>query len=221
MTLSQKLIIALDYETPEDAYRLVDDLGDEILWYKLGPILFTQHGPEVIRFLHRRSRKIFVDLKLHDTPSIVAYTVRQLAEMGVKLTTVHCMGGRLMLEAAARATRGSDLKLLGLTLLTTNEDPDPQLHRKLLDLAIETRLGGILCSPQDVEDIKNRAWPGFMIVTPGIRLPDQEIFQEDQLRIASPAQALQWGSDFLVMGRPFIQTRDAKGVLERIYRNIQ
>lgn len=226
MNLNKNIIVALDYPTPEGAFRLVEDLGSAIDWYKLGPTIFTQHGTEIIRFLHRKNKKVFVDLKLHDTPRVVTETLRQFADLGVSFATVHCLGGRSMLTAAAQACRGTQLKLLGVTLLTshTSEDtkelglgntPD-EIVEQYVKLAVEARLSGVLCSPREVERTRKITPPGFLIVTPGVRLPDQEIYDEDQMRFASPAEALEWGSDYLVMGRPFIQTRHPENVLTQL-----
>lgn len=226
MSLQNKVIIALDYQNPEDAFRLVDELGHHVEWYKLGPTLFTQHGMEVLRFLHRRGKKIFVDLKLHDTPSVVGQTLRQFVDLGVQFATVHCLGGRAMLEAAAASCRGSELKILGVTLLTSHRSGDPKelgwdestadIVNRLVDLAVQTRLSGILCSPNELKAVRAQVPPGFILVTPGIRLPDQEIYQDDQYRIATPKEAIEWGSDFLVLGRPFMQTRAPLTVLQSL-----
>lgn len=230
MNLQDKIMVALDYETPEDAIRLVDELGHHVEWYKLGPTLFTQHGMETLRFLHRRGKKIFIDLKLHDTPSVVSHTLKQFVNLGVQFATVHCLGGRSMLEAAAASCRGSQLKLLGVTLLTSYrstdskelgwQDSPPDIVQRLVELAIQTRLSGILCSPNELKTVRAIAPPGFVLVTPGIRLPDQEIYQDDQYRIATPKEALEWGSDFLVLGRPFMQTRAPLSVLETLKSQI-
>lgn len=230
MMLQNKVMIALDYETPEDAYHLVDQLGHHIEWYKLGPTIFTQHGTELLRFLRRRGKKIFVDLKLHDTPSVVSQTLKQFVNLGVQFATVHCLGGRSMLEAAAASCRGSQLKLLGVTLLTSYratdskdlgwQDSAPEIVSRLVDLAVQTRLSGILCSPNELKTVRSIVPPGFVLVTPGIRLPDQEIYQDDQYRIASPKEALEWGSDFLVLGRPFMQTRAPISVLELLQNHL-
>ena len=88
------VIVALDYENREEAFRLIDCLGENIQTYKIGPVLLTRSGPEVIQYLHEKRKKIFVDLKLHDTPQVVYATIKQLAEMGVDFATVHCLGGK-------------------------------------------------------------------------------------------------------------------------------
>jgi orotidine-5'-phosphate decarboxylase len=219
-----KVIVALDYEFPEQAYRLVDEVGEAIQWFKIGPVLFTRSGDEVIQFLHRRSKKIFLDLKLHDTPVVVANTVKQFADMGVQLATIHCLGGRAMLEAAGTHCRGSQLKLLGVTLLTSqtakdvgSTETDNDLVVRLVKLAVETRLAGVICSPHEVGAVRENTLPGFLTVTPGIRLPGEEVFMDDQQRFASPKQALEAGADYLVIGRPITSAREPREVVRRLF----
>ena len=216
----EKVIVALDFEYPEQAYRIVDELGDLIQWYKVGPALFTRSGNEIIQFLHRRNKKIFLDLKLHDTPNVVGMTIKQCADLGVQLTTVHCLGGKAMLESAAFHCRGSQLKLLGVTLLTSQKTADYQdigllessrdLIPQLVELALESRLAGVICSPHELKAIRAQTIPGFLLVAPGIRVPGQEVFQDDQQRFASPYDAFHWGADFIVVGRPITQTREPR-----------
>ena len=235
MKIQNNIIVALDFPTPENAFRLVEDLDSSIDWYKIGPTLFTQHGHDIIRFLHRKNKKIFVDLKLHDTPRVVTQTLRQFVDLGVSFATVHCLGGRTMLTAAAQACRGSQLKLLGVTLLTSHTTEDVRelglgetedgdlisIVQKYVSLAIQSRLSGVLCSPHEVAATRNISPPGFLIVTPGVRLPDQSIFDDDQMRFASPGEALAWGSDYLVMGRPFMQTRNPDAVLTQLREDLE
>jgi orotidine-5'-phosphate decarboxylase len=220
--------VALDHETAASAYHLVDTLGKSIEWYKIGPMLFTRAGTEVVRYLHEREKKIFVDLKLHDTPQVVANTVAQLAEMGVELTSLHCMGGKTMLTEAAKACRGSSLKLIGLTLLTSFDveeakrwgwslDAEDSVKR-MSEVAMETRLSGILCSPHEITAIREKIWQGAMIITPGIRIPGREVYQDDQKRFASPDKALKDGADFIVIGRPILQASDPLELVESLFR---
>jgi orotidine-5'-phosphate decarboxylase len=225
----KKVIVALDYQQPEKAFRLVDELDDLIDWYKIGSVLFTQSGHEILKFLHRRSKKVFLDLKLHDTPTVVANTVAQFADLGVEFATIHCLGGRDMLHAAGLSCRNSQLKLLGITLLTSQESSDSkalgwtegesetEIVLRLLDLALEARLAGIICSPHEIARVRERALPGLLTVTPGIRLPGEEVFQDDQKRVASPNEALASGADYIVVGRPITMAREPRSVAERLF----
>jgi orotidine-5'-phosphate decarboxylase len=222
-----QVIVALDYDRPEKAFRLVDEIGELIQWYKVGPVLFTQSGPEVVQFLHRRGKKIFLDLKLHDTPNVVAETVKQLGDMGAQFATVHCLGGRRMLEAASLGCRGSQIKLLGVTLLTSQGAGDSRewagpgsddgMVLRLLELALQSRLAGILCSPHEIAAVRARTLRGFLLATPGIRLPGQEVYQDDQRRFSSPSEALAWGADYLIIGRPITQAREPREAVERLF----
>jgi orotidine-5'-phosphate decarboxylase len=223
----QKVIVALDYENPEKAYRLVDELGDWVHWYKVGTILFTRSGTDAIRFLHERGKKIFVDLKLHDTPYVVGHTVTQLAEMGVDMTTLHILGGRAMLEAANLSCRGSSMKLIGISLLTSLSQQDGELlgwdadnskvMDRMIDLAHSLRLAGLICSPHELKSVASRTLPSFTKITAGIRPKGLEVFQDDQQRVATPNEALELGADYIVVGRPVTNAREPLEVVKQLF----
>jgi orotidine-5'-phosphate decarboxylase len=220
-------VVALDYDDPEKAYRLVDELGDRIQTYKLGPVLFTRSGTEILTFLRRKGKKVFLDLKLYDTPRVVSDTIRQLGDLGAQWASVHCLGGRTMLEAAAAGCRGSQLKIIGVTLLTSQGAPDsynwgwPQselgMVLRLTEVALEARLGGIMCSPNELEAVRPKTVPGFVLAAPGIRLAKEEVFMEDQKRVATPRQALEWGADMIIIGRPITLAREPRAVVDRLF----
>jgi orotidine-5'-phosphate decarboxylase len=223
-----QVIVALDYENPDLAYTLVEQLGEKITTYKVGPMLFTRSGTEVVRFLHKKNKKVFVDLKLLDTPDVVSNTIRQLAEMGVSYASVHCLGGRKMLEAAGHACRHSSLKLIGVTLLTSFDDEAAKSWgwtlstgesvMRLIDLAMAMRLAGIICSPHEIREARAKMLEGGLIITPGIRLPGKEVYKDDQVRFASPSEALDWGADYIVVGRPITQAADPVGTVENLFK---
>lgn len=226
-TALDKIVVALDYEDSRAARHLVEQLGEKISRYKIGPQLFTQAGPEMVRFLHSMKKHVFLDLKLYDTPVVVARTIEQYAAMGVEFATVHCLGGRSMLEAAGSACRGSKLRLIGVTLLTSQGSSDsynwgwPQSEDdmvvRLAGIAMESRLAGVMCSPNELQVLRPKLVPGFLLVTPGIRLNGREVFHEDQRRVASPQEAMAWGADFLVVGRPITQAREPATVLDTLF----
>ncbi len=223
----KKLVVALDFEDELSAFHLVDKLGDEVSRYKIGPQLYTAAGSHVVRFLHDRGKQVFLDLKLHDTPNVVARTIERFACLGVEFATVHCLGGRTMLEAAGSACRGSQLKLIGVTLLTSQGDKDSyswgwpeselDMVTRLTRLGVQARLAGVMCSPQELRALRPHATPGFLLVTPGIRFSGREVFQDDQQRTATPEQALEWGADMLIIGRPITQAREPRQVLEAMH----
>ena len=223
----KKVIVAVDTPKISDAMSLVDAIGDLIDWYKIGSVLFTSSGNKIIDFLHQRSKKIFLDIKLHDIPNVVGNTVKQISEMGIDLATVHCLGGLEMLQAASAQCRNTQLRLVGITLLTHQKEADPNtfgnrssakdLVTKLVTLAEEARLYGIICSPHEIETVKPKILPGFQLITAGIRIPGVEVYQDDQIRTASPAQALDYGADFVVIGRPITQAREPRQVVESLF----
>ncbi len=223
----KNIIVALDYESQEEAFRLIDSLGERISTYKIGPILFTRSGPEVIQYLQKNKKRVFVDLKLHDTPQVVYGTIRQLSEMGVDFATVHCLGGRKMLEAASRGCRNSKLSLLGITLLTSFDpkeasywDWETTSEKSVTQLALlaqELRLRGIVCSVSEAKVLRPLVHAGFLLITPGIRPQLKQVFEEDQQRIASPEEAIASGADYLIIGRPIIQSRDPRLATDSIF----
>lgn len=222
-----KVVVALDYEDPLAARHLVEQLGDRIHRYKIGPQLYTQAGPDIVRFLHEKKKRVFLDLKLYDTPLVVARTVEQFAAMGVEFATVHCLGGRTMLEAAGSACRSSKLRLIGVTLLTSQgssdsfnwgwPDSEEDMVLRLAGMGMESRLSGVMCSPNELAVLRPRSVPSFLLVTPGIRIPGREVFQEDQRRVASAQQAIEWGADLLIVGRPITQAREPAAVLDTLF----
>lgn len=215
MSRYDSVMVALDSENPDHAYSMVEALGEEISWYKIGGVLFTHSGAEFIAYLHKKKKKIFLDLKLHDTPRVVAHTIQQFAELGVHFATVHTLGGRRMLEAAASGCRGSQLKLLGVTLLTTLEDPEEESQiAHLVSLAQDCRLAGVLSSPQALKVIKTL--PGFLKVTAGIRHQGLPVYGDDQVHYATAKEALAWGADYLIVGRPIAQSRNPLQALQTL-----
>lgn len=222
-----KVMVALDQLDPRAAYRLVEELGDKIGWYKIGSVLYTRAGHELIEFLHGKNKRIFLDLKLHDIPTVVGKTVSEIGALGVDFLTVHCLGGKAMLQEAAHSCRNSKLKLLGITLLTSHEKDDSaelgwSLSEEgsvmaLMRWALEARLSGIVCSPNELISARKLVLPGFLLVTPGIRLEGQTVYQDDQKRVATPSEALARGADYLVIGRPITDAREPKAVVDALF----
>jgi orotidine-5'-phosphate decarboxylase len=221
----RKVIVALDYADPLKAYRLVEEIGDLIDCFKIGPVLFTCSGLDVVHFLHRQRKKIFLDLKLHDTPNVVAETVRQYGDLGVSYATVHASGGPRMLNAASIGCRGSVTRLIAVTVLTSQRArdatggtvDDPSLPAQLVKAAVDARLAGVLCAPQELKTLRAAVPEGFQLVAAGIRIPGEEVYKDDQERVASPEQADRWGADWLVVGRPILHAREPRKALARLF----
>lgn len=224
-------IVALDLPTADEAISLVDRLGEAIGWYKVGAPLFTRSGPAVIEELHARGKRVFLDLKYHDIPNTVAQAVDAAAELGVAMLTLHAAGGASMLRAAREAVGSDGPRLLGVTLLTsfTAEDIeqvwDKELRSmreevaRLAALAAECELDGVVASALEAEALKRRHGEDFLVVTPGIRPAGSLV--GDQVRTATPAEAVRAGSDFLVVGRPVIAAPDPVAAASRIEAEMQ
>ena len=231
---SEKIIIALDVPEKGIALDLVRSLP-RAQTFKVGLRLFTSEGPSFLADLLSLGKNIFLDLKLHDIPNTVADTVRVCAGYGVRMMTLHTSGGREMMEKAAEAALETAGRLnqpkpllLGVTILTSlkNEqieeigmppDTDAQVVR-LAKLAAESGLDGIVCSPREIELVKKAVGKDFLVVSPGIR-PAWAAAQ-DQKRILTPAQDVEKGADFLVIGRPVIADPSPPDALDRIIREI-
>lgn len=220
-----EIIVALDFASGDDAMSMVDRLGSEGGFYKVGLELYTRAGPDFVRSLTQMGRRVFLDLKLHDIPNTVVGGVRAAADLGVELLTVHCSGGRAMLEAAAEAAAGR-LAVVGVTLLTslTAEDVEAVWGRsgvnmgdevlRLGALAKEAGLSGVVASGSEVARLKSELGVGFKVVTPGIRPRGGDV--ADQARVVTPAAAAASGSDYLVVGRPVTRAEDPAAALRAI-----
>ncbi len=210
-----RLIAALDVASRDDADLLVARLGGAASWIKIGLELFCAAGPEVVR-AHAATSRVMLDLKLHDIPETVARATRQVAQLGAGLLTVHAGGGRAMLEAAVGAAREvGETRILAVTVLTSLADADlaeigatgpvSELVVRRARLAIAAGCDGVVTSPHEARAVREIAPPGFLIVTPGVRLATVGA-TDDQKRIATPAAARAAGADLVVVGRPL---RDA------------
>ncbi len=221
-----ELILALDLPRAADALSLVERLPD-LRWVKVGPILMTREGPALVRTLIDRGLKVFLDLKWHDIASTVAGAVAAAREIGASMATVHTLGGRAMLEAAAVAA-GTELALVGVTVLTSHDpagyaravgrgevDLPHEVERQAL-IAAEAGLRGIVCSPQEVSLLRRRLGSDLYIVVPGIRHRSDPL--GDQTRVATAKDAVNHGAAHLVVGRPVLQAGDPVGAFEEFMK---
>jgi orotidine-5'-phosphate decarboxylase len=218
-------IVALDVASIRDAYRLLDRIGPRAEWVKVGLQLFTAAGPDLVAALRSDGYRIFLDLKLHDIPNTVAGAARAAAELDVELLTVHASGGPSMIRAARDAVKGGGPRILAVSVLTSmdraelsavrgiDEEP-PEAVLRLVGLALEAGAHGVVASPAEVSPLRARFGPGPLIVTPGIRLPGDDV--HDQKRIAGPDQAFRDGSDVLVVGRSVTGAADPREALMRV-----
>ena len=225
-----RVIIPLDVPSADDAFVLVDRLGDEADFYKVGFELYTRGGPSVVRELVARGKRVFLDLKLHDIPNTVARAVEAASDLGAELLTLHASGGPRMMEAAA-AARSGDLKLLAVTVLTslTPSEMAAVWNREIRSvrddvgrlalMAKEAGVDGIVASALEASWIRQQVGPGFLIVTPGIRPAGAD--RNDQNRVATPGDAVRNGADYLVIGRPITKADEPAKALSAVLREIQ
>lgn len=219
-----ELIVAFDLPSGRDALALAERLPG-LAWAKLGSMLYVREGPALVREFAARGVQVFLDLKWHDIPSVVAGAVTAAREMGVAMATVHCLGGKAMLDAAARAT-GPDLALVGVTVLTSHETADleqilgrgvPDLSfeaERLAKMALQARLAGVVASGREVALLREALGPGPRIVVPAIRAEGDA--QGDQSRTVTAAEAVRGGATHLVVGRPITRAADPAGAYARM-----
>lgn len=227
--MGAELIIALDVPDADAALQVVGSLPSEVSFYKVGLELFSSAGPPVLQELRNRNKRIFLDLKLHDIPRTVERAVTSLTRYGVDLLTLHASGGRAMMQAAAKAAKGSGLRLIAVTTLTSlaEEDyADLGISRTLTaqalalgDLAIESGIDGLVTSAQEVGALRQHLGEGPLLVTPGIRPAGGDA--GDQKRVATPEKAVRDGATHLVVGRPILQADDPAAAAREILAEIQ
>ncbi len=221
----ERIIVALDVDTLDQARYLLDSLGDSISFYKIGLQLYTSLGQAIIKELQSRNKHIFLDLKFHDIPNTVASVCRVISSFGVDLCNVHALGGAAMMRAAADAVRGCDTRILAVTILTshTPEAIRDELHitlgleqevLALAGLAAGSGLHGVVCSPREIESVRARCGETFLIVTPGVR--PAWAATNDQKRIMTPSEAIRRGADYLVIGRPITAAADPLAAAIRV-----
>jgi orotidine-5'-phosphate decarboxylase len=224
-----RLVVALDVPTAEEALLLVDRLAGLAGMFKVGSQLFTASGPDLVRALVTRGEKVFLDLKYHDIPNTVAGAVSAACRLGVSLVDVHALGGKAMMEAAVGAMPAMGTRLLAITVLTSHDDAGLEelgvagevtdTVRRLALLAHAAEVDGVVASPQEVPIVREACGQDFLIVTPGIRPAGART--GDQARSATPATALKAGADLLVVGRPIIDAPDPAAAARAILREME
>ena len=212
---NKRLIIALDFKNIDEMSRFISNLDPQKCIVKVGLQLFISEGPKVLDFLSQSGFEIFLDLKLHDIPNTVRKSVEEISQYNVKLTTIHLQGGRDMIRAANEAK--GNTKILGVSLLTSLDDSDTrELYNndfkkqfdKLINLAMETKIDGVVCSSHELDLIKDSL---LIKVVPGIRNQDSS---DDQKRIMTSSEAYSNGADYIVVGRPITQAKDVEEAIK-------
>ena len=228
--INSPVIIALDNMTMEASIELAEKLDPALCRLKVGKELFTRCGPDIVKALHQRQFEVFLDLKFHDIPNTTAQAVLAAAELGVWMVNVHASAGLEAMSLAKQRLLDNDLNtlLIAVTVLTSMDDQaltqtgindglDAQVSR-LAQLTKQAGLDGVVCSAQEAKTLKALYGQDFKLVTPGIRLAEDNA--DDQKRICTPKQALTDGADYLVIGRSITQAADPTAKLQTILNSI-
>ncbi|MEO0443786.1 MAG: orotidine-5'-phosphate decarboxylase [Pseudomonadota bacterium] len=232
MSITSPLLVAMDFSHAADCLALAQQLNPKHCRLKVGKELFTSAGPVLVEQLMQMDFEIFLDLKFHDIPTTCAKAVKASAELGVWMVNVHASGGLSMMVAAREAidhAQGAKPLLIGVTVLTSmhhddlrgigiTQRPEEQVLR-LAALAKKAALDGVVCSAQEASVLKSTLGQDFCLVSPGIRPAGSA--NNDQCRIMTPEDALEQGSDYLVIGRPITQAPEPAVACEDILKSIK
>ena len=220
---ADKIIVALDVPTKERALDLVEQLGSEISFFKIGLQLYTAEGPEIVRSVLASGAKVWLDLKLYDIPNTVARAVESASALGVQMLTIHLSGGSEMIRAATGA-RNSDMLLLGVTVLTSSTektlreigimDPVETQVIRLAKLGAAAGIEGLVASPHEIRTLRREFGDKIKIAVQGIRPTWAE--PGDQKRFMTPLEAIEAGADYIGIGRPITAHAEPKEAVARI-----
>jgi orotidine-5'-phosphate decarboxylase len=230
--MKEKIIIALDVSTRKEALTLVESLHPLTGMFKVGMQLYTAEGPSFVRDIIAAGGKVFLDLKFHDIPNTVRKAALEAAKLGVSMMTIHTAGGHAMMQAVSDELReklGEKKPIVvGVTVLTSMDDGalretgissamEEQVQR-LAKLAEASSLDGVVCSPREIQMIRNAVGSNFKIVTPGVRMPGQAA--DDQQRTATPREAIVSGADYIVVGRAVTSASHPRAALESLLQSL-
>jgi len=227
--MNERLIVALDVSSQDEALKAVKDIGPSLRFVKVGMELFYSTGPEFISRLKDLDLKVFLDLKVHDIPNTAQRAIHVLSKLGCDMLNVHCSGGLTMMSQAQQALEGNTI-LIGVTQLTSTDQKvlNDQLGipgtvkdsvLNYASLAKKAGLAGVVCSPHEVVQLKQTLGSDFITVTPGVRPAGGEV--QDQKRVMTPGEAIAAGSDYLVVGRPIMGQSDRREAFERIVEEME
>lgn len=238
MEPKDRIILALDVDTQAEAVGLVKELGCLVGTYKIGMQLFNACGPDIVHRINDLGGRVFVDLKFHDIPNTVGAAGRVMTRLGCAMFNVHAAGGREMMKSIAREVASESQRLgamqplvLAVTVLTSISQQEleedvlikgvalSEVVKRWAQMAQESGLGGVVCSPQEISVIRQACGPDFKIVTPGIRPAWSEA--GDQKRITTPRQALDRGADYMVIGRPILKAADRIEAAQKIIEELE
>ena len=219
------IIVAIDESDFKKALEILNNLDPRKCMVKIGSIAFNSIGYDLISYAAKKDFGIFLDIKLHDIPNTVKKSIEGLASYPIKMLTIHTSGGKEMMTAAMEAVSGTNIKIYGVTVLTSlsNDDTKGIFQRStseqvnaMLDLAESAGIDGVVCSPHELELVSKRK--SLLSITPGIRLKN---LYDDQKRVMTPKEAIELGADYLVIGRPITSSQNISESLNEIFQSIK
>ena len=218
------IIVAIDEIDINKATAIIENLDPKKCMIKIGSVSFSCFGHKIVNYVAEKGFDIFLDLKLHDIPNTVKKSIEGLASLPILMLTIHISGGKNMMLAAMEAVSNSNIKVFGVTALTSLSDTDTnKIYQRtaaeqvnaMLDIAEECRIDGVVCSPHELDLVTVRG--SLLSITPGIRMSDSN---DDQTRVMSPKEAIDLGANYLVIGRPITGAQDISEALNTIYQSI-
>jgi len=225
--MGKDVIVACDFSSKEEVFVFLDKFTDVKPFVKIGMELYYAEGPEIVKEIKKRGHKIFLDLKLHDIPNTVMKSMHVLSSLDVDMTNLHAAGTAAMMEAAVKGLTkpdGTRPILIAVTQLTSTSEErmrdelliNAPIDEVVMHYALNAKnagLDGVVCSPLEAAKVHDKCGSDFITVTPGVRFADGEI--GDQVRVMTPAQAKEIGSDYIVVGRPVTQAADPVAAYKR------
>ncbi|MDB4158308.1 orotidine-5'-phosphate decarboxylase [Gammaproteobacteria bacterium] len=223
--MTKQIITAVDESNLDLFKEIVDSLDSDLCMIKIGSVSFNALGHEAVLYAANNGFDIFLDLKLHDIPNTVKKSIEGLINLPIQMLTIHTSGGKQMMQAAMEAVKETNIKIFGVTALTSLSDADTnQIYKRdaadqvaaMLDLAEESGIDGVVCSPHELHLVAKRE--SLLSITPGIRLRDSD---DDQSRVMTPKEAIDLGASYIVIGRPITASGNIKEALKEIHNSIQ
>ena len=222
--MSKPIIVAVDETQLSSFKQTVDSLDSNLCMIKVGSVSFNAIGHEALTYVASKGFEIFLDLKLHDIPNTVKKSIEGLISLPIGMMTIHTSGGLDMMKAAKKAVEGTNIKIFGVTALTSLSDEDTSAIfqrtafnqvKAMLDLAQEAQIDGVVCSPHELDLVVERK--SLLSITPGIRLSEST---DDQSRVMTPKDAISKGADYIVIGRPITNAPNISEALQEIHDSI-
>ena len=225
---ANKVIVALDTSNIKKVKEIVQKLKSEVYAFKIGYEFFLNHGIKGYNTVRKICPRIFLDLKLHDIPNTTKKGIEAINKLKPLLTTIHISGGDEMMKASLINRKHT--KILGVSILTSldntqtkkyyNEKKIENLVKKFVKQAQKNKLDGVICSPKEIKYIRKEVGKNFLIITPGIRINNSNKIKDDQKRVLTPAEAISLGANFLVIGRPILQSKNPLNTIREINKTI-